>query len=462
MAGLLPEEELIAFIREKTQEMRRSECSACCPDCLVIISRALCDGQARTRASRPACHEFWDSCISTATRTWTDEEICALREELRGKVAACPTRALPIHRYDVVNLGDPSDPVQKFFHALYQCLAYNIVPAPGGHSSLLSSSGPKRMFGGRRSRWPLHPNDLIPFGARQSTEMHVHWCCRFISPAPFTVLMVLLFSCRPIILPHLLESPLREHLLWCTVQMLHADTGCDIFPWPASVTYSRPDRLPHWFLTSSTSTNASVGSAVWLLRALLSGPDAGSDDLANFFGSYEAALMPAVYSALDMQQSGAISLDRGGCTVLCRIAVHLRDHSPRVELHPLVRAWQQEQSSPDDASWIASLHAHLDGCYRRRTCCGPGCTRGIHDTEDGKPLSLCAGCKFTQYCSGACQRADWKHEAWPHKRLCGILRLFVPFLKSKSSEFEEAFYALDLDYSEDSDYDLMLLWLGAE
>ncbi|EJD34856.1 hypothetical protein AURDEDRAFT_176109 [Auricularia subglabra TFB-10046 SS5] len=310
------------------------------------------------------------------------------------------------------------------------------------------------MFGGKRRRhWPLHPNDLIPRGARQSAEMHVHWCCLFVSPVPIAVLMMLTVGCRPIVFPYLLESPLRERLLWCIVQILNAGKARDSFSWPATVHYRRPEHLSVQLSTPNTPGNTYVNSAVSLLQAFLNGPDAESHDLATFYQGYEAALIPAVSNALE--QSGSLALDSLSRGVLCQIAVDLHDHLPNVELHPLARAWQHARSQSDDASHVASLHSHLKGRYRRRTCCGPECTRGIHDTEDGKPLSLCAGCKFTQYCSKGCQIADWKRETWPHKKLCPILRLFVPILESKA--FEEGFHTLDF---KESDFVLMLRWLN--
>ena len=40
------------------------------------------------------------------------------------------------------------------------------------------------------------------------------------------------------------------------------------------------------------------------------------------------------------------------------------------------------------------------------------------------PLSLCAGCKVLKYCSGTCQKEDWKNG--PHKNECKYLKKHIP------------------------------------
>lgn len=418
----------------------------CCPDCLFTLSKALFDGPAIEAASQPACHDFWNACISLLTRTWTEEELAILRSTLRTSAASCPGRALSHHTFEGTNRADLDDPVHKFFHALYLCLSNNISVTHGRRTALFSSSGSKRMFGNRRrGRWPLHPNDLIPHGAPQSAEMHIHWCCQLFSPVPIATFKLLVFGCRPMILPHLVKSPLRERLLWCIVQMLNADKGRDSFLWPETVPYRLPEHLPSWLSTSSTAANVSVDFTASLLQVFTSGPDAVMGDSDKLYRGYEAALIPAVDNALDMLQAGTITLDTSSRDVLCHAAAHLHKNYPRGELHPLARLWQHMRTEENEEAPIGRLQESLKRRYYRRTCCGPSCTRGIHDTEDGKPLPLCSRCKFTQYCSKGCQMADWKRGGCSHKQLCPLLSALVPVLEKETEAFEEILRDLKLD-----------------
>lgn len=44
---------------------------------------------------------------------------------------------------------------------------------------------------------------------------------------------------------------------------------------------------------------------------------------------------------------------------------------------------------------------------------------GTSQAKNGKALLKCSRCKFSQYCSSECQKADWKE----HKRICGQLKV---------------------------------------
>ena len=93
---------------------------------------------------------------------------------------------------------------------------------------------------------------------------------------------------------------------------------------------------------------------------------------------------------------------------------------------------------PPDHAFIASTLAHIGICQgllgrgaaaakagdaaevvlrRSQTrCAGPGCDRKMK--ADGTPLTMCAACERTHYCSVACQTADWKPR---HREECKAL-----------------------------------------
>lgn len=436
--------QLILTVKIKTMELQNPVHAGGCPDCLFFLAQTL--SQAGVNAvNQPACHDFWDACMSTVTMSRTADDIVALRKKLRTNAATCRAGER-LYDHDTWSHSDLADPLHRQLHALYGCLVAVLLPnEPGQRTPLFSASGPKKIFGNTRGRWPTHPKDLFPHGERQSTKMLLHWCCELFSPAPIVILKRLLFSCRPMMFPHLLESPLREQFLWCIVQMLNADTGRDTFAWPATVGYRRPERLPSWLCSSSGTTDRNTVTS--LFKVISSGPDAGNDDVRKLYAGYEAALLPAVHNALDMVQNRRVEPEDWDEGALCHLACFLCKRTPGAELHPLARAWRARRAAENEADTFGPLQASLKTQYYRRTCFGPSCTRGIQHTEDARPLPLCSKCKFTQYCSMGCQRADWKRETWPHKDLCPILRTFVPVLEKEANIFEEAFFTLDLELS---------------
>lgn len=447
MAPQLTDDELqlILFVKMKAAELRHPAHAGGCPDCLLFLAKALSRADIGA-VYQPGCHDVWDACISTVTMPRTADELATLRAKLRTNAETCRGEGNGIYDHDRWSISDLSDPLHRHLHALYEFLIGVLSPdEPGQRTPLFSASGPKKIFGNTRGRWPSHPKDLFPHGERQSTEMLLRWCCELFSPGPIAVLKSLLFSCRPMMFPHLLESPLREQFLWCIVQMLNADTGRDAFAWPATVGYGRPERLSSWLCPSKGTVNRN--SVFTLLKVISSGPDAGNDDMGKLYAGYEAALLPAVHNALDMVQNHTVELDTWDEGALCHLASFLGNRAPGGELHPLTRAWRARRAAEDEVDTFGPLQAYLKTRYYRRTCCGPSCTRGIQHTDDAKPLPLCSKCKFTQYCSIGCQRADWKRETWPHKDLCPILRTFVPVLEKEANVFEEAFFTLDLELS---------------
>ncbi|EJD34845.1 hypothetical protein AURDEDRAFT_176098 [Auricularia subglabra TFB-10046 SS5] len=432
------EMELVFFLKVKAMQLQDPSHAGGCPDCLLFLAKVL-HQPGIDAVYQPACHDFWNACISIVTTRRTDGEFDALREALRANAAACYDEGA----HEPWTSRDLEDPLHRHVHALYECLFSVLSPdEPGQRTPLFSASGPKKIFGNTRGRWPLHPKDLFPHGERQTMEMHIRWCCELFSPVPVYVLQRILFTCRPMMFPHLLKSPLREQFLWCIVQMLHADAGRDTFAWPATVGYKRPARLSSWLGPDSVGNNRNTVDS--LLQVISDGPDAGNNDMAKLYEGYEAALLPAVHTALDMVQSGRA--EHHGS--LCHLASFLGRRMPGWEPHPLTRAWRLERSAENEADVFGQLQAQLKTQYYRRTCSGPSCNRGIQDTDDAKPLPLCSMCKFTQYCSKDCQKADWKRETWPHKDLCPMLRTFVPVLEAESGVFEEAFWTLNLELSQ--------------
>lgn len=404
-----------------------------CPLCILRVSGEFGNDAGAQLAARLMCHDFWDVCISNITAPRTEGDITRLREQLRKNIRECEHKAL--HPRPVPEIAEP---LRLFIHCLYTFLQHCLAP-PGdenGHTGIFLGKDPKKAFTNRPGMWPLHPNDLIPFGERACAASHVRWCCEMFSPRAIACLSCLLQGTRPTLLPSLLESPLRERVVWCLVQLLNADVGVDHFIWDISVPYAAPQPLPSWMRFPAKYLG--VGLAATFLRNMLWGPDALPDDAIRLSLGFERTLSPALNTALglavatDTSEPEISALTRWACLLYERM-------DPKPPLHDLARREILRLNSPMERSELEDLYqGMLCHIYVVRTCSAPSCGRGIHETASGKALPLCAGCKFTQYCSKECQRADWKDASYPHKDFCPILRRLVPVLQAENKLFMDA------------------------
>ncbi|EJD34855.1 hypothetical protein AURDEDRAFT_147556 [Auricularia subglabra TFB-10046 SS5] len=430
-------------IGQMGEQLQDYKSPSCCPFCLVYLWDAFVRSDLLDEVRQPKEHNFWNACIAVVTAPRSEEDIAALRERLRANIASCKGKAL--HRPQRTNVADLSDPVHLLMHALYGCLQACLMPHHGKASTMFSPAGPKRSFGTRRGLWPTHPNELIPFGARQSAEMHVHWCCRLFSPNPMTCLTWIVLGCRPIVFPHLLEAPLRERFVWCLAQMFYSDVAPDPHQWPDTVPYKRPESPAPW-LTESSSYK-SLGAAGALAHAIIYGSDARSNDSQDLWKGFEAGLLPAANVALTTMEKFPNHLGQNDIDSVCNWTIQMQDALPDIPLHPAAKLYDEESWTGGDEPPWEIMHVRFAMRYFRRTCCGPACARGIHETADGKPLPLCARCKFTQYCSKECQKADWLHETWPHKILCPMLRMLIPAQqKADVKLFEQIVLSDEFDF----------------
>lgn len=410
-----------------------------CYKCLGVTVLAFGADSSVRSSCRSRCHDFWDAAIAFITAPRTDGDISVLRHQLAMNADNCRHRN--VH---VSPPADEADPLQMLVQSLYTLLSESLIPTSLDHG-ILHGKDPKKTFG-KRGLWPSHPKDLVPFGERQCAEAHVRWCCQLYTPAAMRTLTVILLGCRPLVFSCLLEEELREQLIWCLVQMLVSDTGRDDYAWSDRISWPRPPRdglrVRVWM--SYLTHHMSIGVAASFLESILSGPDCKPDDGVRFSTGFEYALLPALNTALDLAKEAC--LDSSAVLTLATWAyyVHQRMENPKPALHRSARIelerLEEIAKSSDNWTWPA-LQRALYKMYSVRTCYGPSCGKGLHQTSDGRPLQLCARCKFTQYCSKECQRADWKHATWPHKEFCPVLRVLTPALRGPVAAFGAAIHA---------------------
>ncbi|EJD34858.1 hypothetical protein AURDEDRAFT_176111 [Auricularia subglabra TFB-10046 SS5] len=403
------------------------------------------------------CHDFWDACIANITAPRSESDITRLREQLRKNIRDCEHKAS--HPRPVPEIAEP---LRLFIHCLYTFLQHCLAPPPdeNGHTGIFLGKDPKKAFTNRPGMWPLHPNDLIPFGERACAAAHVRWCCEMFSPRAVACLSCLLQGSRPTLFPSLLESPLRERVVWCLVQLLNADVGEDHFVWDMSVPYAAPQPLPSWMRAAAKYLG--VGLAATFLRNLLWGPDGLPDDAIRLSLGFERTLLPALNVGLGLA-TGTSSEREISALVRWACLLYDRMEEPKPFLHEVARREMRRLDAPMEPAEMEELYqGMLCHIYVVRTCSGPSCGRGIHETDTGKAFPLCAGCKFTQYCSKQCQRADWKDASFPHKDFCPILRRVVPVLQADNKEFMDAVNAIKTEDPEGGKAILDRFWKWAK
>ncbi|EJD41470.1 hypothetical protein AURDEDRAFT_127005 [Auricularia subglabra TFB-10046 SS5] len=261
-----------------------------CPMCMLRVSGDFVNDAGAQLAARLMCHDFWDVCIANITAPRTEGDITRLREQLRKNIRECGRKAT--HMRPVPEIAEP---LRLFMHCLYTFFQSCLTPPPEAkgtdgepvHSGIFFGKDPKKAFTNKPRTWPVHPNDLTPFGEQACAAAHVRWCCELFTPRAISTLSCLLQGSRPSLVPSLLESPLRERLVWCLVQLLNSDGGEDHCVWDISVPYSLPQSVPTWM--RACTGYVSVGLAGAILRSILWGPDALPDDGIRLSLGFERA-----------------------------------------------------------------------------------------------------------------------------------------------------------------------------
>jgi hypothetical protein len=76
----------------------------------------------------------------------------------------------------------------------------------------------------------------------------------------------------------------------------------------------------------------------------------------------------------------------------------------------------------------ATLLTHMLVAHARRTrCAAPDCptrtTVAAFQAATEREMLFCSGCTRMRYCSGACQKAAWRHSSLPHSAVCASFRM---------------------------------------
>lgn len=391
----------------------------CCAYCLRGFTLHLMQNSAALGAVRRFCHPFWRACMVLITTPRGDAELLSLNQQLLNNMDICP-RMADLH----VGRPDPDLSLANPLPLLVQLIYILLYKAMHGGARDMTFIAPKKGFGSKGVLWPVDHLDLIPLGAYESAVAHISWCCRLLphqSPVIHYLGCALSVS-RHTLFPHLLESPLRERLLWCLVNLLDGSgegggPGTALFPWTQAAqaqmectTFQRPE-------LSFAVPFMNLPSLVVFISTLHVGNDAARHDFLRFCHGCESALISACDHAV---RSLSAKANLWATNVLVHFALELLSHTGPTSHRPA-----DSLPFPDiinsGIDYYVRLYSALTVSYHRRHCFGPSCGRATN--AEGFPR--CGRCHFTQYCSKACQKEDWTRSAVPHKQICHILAAAV-------------------------------------
>lgn len=396
------------------QDLRRP---TTCPDCLHMFPQMLTP--VVLERIRSKCHEIFQACIRIVTLRRSQDEDEALRAALRDTSNKCNLK--PEHKRWLPSDSDVSlvDPLHVLIEASYSLL--NAALGVGSRAPIQVRKKPKRAPGHKYGMWPTRASDLHPYGAYETAEAHVYWCCELFSAQPSAYLAYVLYVYRATLLPHLLKSPLRERMIWCLVTMLNGTLRSDIGDWPGGPPpFDAPAKRDWLWLDASKAQFGSVTLASNILQAMPCGMEGDVADLHLFTKGYERILLPAIYAGIPTFSDNSHLAK----IFLAWLTLELNRNAglPETALDPCIRRLTAHLNGP---AALGVISAVLLKRYRSRDCYGPKCGKGVHDTDTGKPFPRCSRCTFTQYCSRDCQTADWKAAPVPHKILCPLLQRLV-------------------------------------
>ncbi|EJD37162.1 hypothetical protein AURDEDRAFT_129644 [Auricularia subglabra TFB-10046 SS5] len=157
------------------------------------------------------------------------------------------------------------------------------------------------------AHWPKTVDDLVPHGAAADMEALVHWCCVLPTHPPFGVLFAYVQAIPNVVLPPLLESPLRQRLAWAMATALSRTP----VQWPGGTPFDMPDGIKRDTRQCGTPV---VANYVMLVVYMIHGQsDHGADELFQLVAGFERAFLgpvAALGGALRVLHPGAAGMVR--------------------------------------------------------------------------------------------------------------------------------------------------------
>lgn len=247
--------------------------------------------------------------------------------------------------------------------------------------------------------WPYKHWQLFPYGVHETVRTLVQLCTAHVTSAPH-VLAAIIYRCRYLVYAEILDQ--RAEIIHAIYDTLHL-----LLRSPAP---RLPGRFAFYFVLSAQPVVA-------LLRFACTGYRSCECDLKRFTQGFEQLL----YSVL-LESFPLICREcPAELPFMKRIAVHCHDVLRLPEI-PTTLCEEIRWYRTDPRDVYRSLVKHFHLLRQVSSCVYEACRSHVHDGRSAHAFGTCNGCKMVHYCSRACQKAHWRHEAWPHKAVCGILR----------------------------------------
>ncbi|EJD34955.1 hypothetical protein AURDEDRAFT_130895 [Auricularia subglabra TFB-10046 SS5] len=307
-------------------------------------------------------------------------------------------------------------------HSLRLCLhAVDPTSATPQRSADERARFARKRFRASSGAWPTSIEQLFPYGEARTVEGLVDCCCTLTSEHPFWVLSAILNLARPRVWDLLLRPDIHFRLCWAisTTLLLSVPgvggayaleagrgSGCSI---PARW------KDAQWLGDGSTALEA----VTTLLSTINTGAYARPDDRLTFVGPHAKILGHAFSLALRHYRSA----QPAACQTISSYVAAAKFAADSGVRAPDESASELFERDSRSSAVIGLTRMAISWLNCDRRCAAHHCASTMLDRADGedKPLSLCARCKLTRYCSKDCQRGDWTDgQPFPHKVLCPI------------------------------------------
>ncbi|KZV94349.1 hypothetical protein EXIGLDRAFT_737105 [Exidia glandulosa HHB12029] len=399
-----------------------------CMGCFTLFMQGQTQDDSQLRQLRLKCHDYFSALMSfiVTERSWSLEDRAACSGRLLRCWRKCRSCSNPPARARIQELET------KLFDLVYEQLCVHI-------SLCFIQDNTRAVESNKLSKkglWPTSEDDLFPFGVAKGVEAIVK--AYTLLPSIACIVNPMLSVQRPLVLPELLKDIHRTTL----VASMVAELGRI-----AAILVSKGDEIrkagtpPHnsAILLIAGVHPSAVQVQVFFLWTMFSGSDAAPGEGELLVRGFELELYENLTTILSFipnvhkESWSAVSAD-----IACQLYPHIpADSRPKdSDVPAYVREWAQRIMERTDH--YSTLFQTLKYVRARRSCWGPGCGKTVQETR--KMLSLCAQCKYVQYCSKECQKRDWKSEPYPHKRICAMLHPISIFAREDMNvvEFRKA------------------------
>ncbi|EJD34950.1 hypothetical protein AURDEDRAFT_175990 [Auricularia subglabra TFB-10046 SS5] len=402
-----------------------------CPVCLLAFPPYIFHRPHALTVLKSRHHRLWDTCMRNISAHFSGPQHASVQQRLRFNMDHCyhkkdaqkhnaTLRRLGLsHMDDTCHLRDV-----LLCHLLRICLhAVDPTSATPERSVVQRARFSQKRFRASSGAWPTSIEQLFPYGEARTVEGLVDCCCTLTSEHPFWVLSALLNLARPRMWDHVLRTDLHFRLCWAISSTLML--GIPGVGEPYADEPGRPSRcsIParwkdaQWLREGGTGLEA----VTTLMSTISTGAYARPDDRLTFVAPHARILGRAFSLALRHYRD----TQPAACqTIKFYITAARSAAEPGVHSGVEETANELLERDPRNDAVIRLIRMAISWLNCDRRCAAHHCSSTMLDRADGedKPLSLCARCKLTRYCSKDCQRSHWTDgQPFPHKALCPIL-----------------------------------------